>query len=288
MYNNPFDNPNRVEDLLASDRTGGILEVLDLTEYVRRFLIQYFSAISYLGPLREEPSRRYIFDEQVKDIGVKGQNSAYIYNNFKDQIVRYVTLETYFQDSFYAETLEEAVRNCLKEIGILDFDSVKNEELYRFSLSSSEYNEERVNIADVGFGVSQVVPIVIEGLLLDVGQTLILEQPEIHLHPKMQMKLADFILSMGLSGKNIIIETHSEHIINRLVRRIVEDTTGELNSLIGINFIKNSADGSICETVNLSETNGIVNWPEEFFDQAAEEHQKIMNAIINKKFEKKK
>mgnify|MGYP006168049891 FL=1 len=117
---------------------------------------------------------------------------------------------------------------------------------------------------------------------------LILEQPEIHLHPKMQMKLADFILSLALSGKKVIIETHSEHMINRFVRRIVEDTTGELNSLIGINFIKNSTDGSICETVNLSETNGIVNWPEEFFDQAAEEHQKIMNAIINKKIENKK
>ena len=86
----------------------------------------------------------------------------------------------------------------------------------------------------------------------------------------------------------MIIETHSEHIINRFVRRIVEDKSGSLNSLIGINFIKNSADGSISETVNLSETNGIVNWPEEFFDQAAEEQQKIMNAIINKKIKKKK
>ena len=102
------------------------------------------------------------------------------------------------------------------------------------------------------------------------------------------MKLADFILSLALSGKKVIIETHSEHMINRFVRRIVEDTTGELNSLIGINFIKNSVDGSICDAVNLSETNGIVNWPEEIFDQAAEEHQKIMNAIINKKNKKKK
>ena len=61
-------------------------------------------------------------------------------------------------------TLEEAVRDWLDEIGILDFGSVKNEELHRFSLRSSEFNEGRVNIADVGFGVSQVVPIVIEGL----------------------------------------------------------------------------------------------------------------------------
>ena len=103
-----------------------------------------------------------------------------------------------------------------------------------------------------------------------------------------QMKLADFILSMGLSGKNIIIETHSEHIINRLVRRIVEDSTGKLNSIIGINFVKNTDKGSKYETVKISENNGIVNWPEEFFDQAAGEHQKIMNAIIRNKMENKK
>ena len=136
-----------------------------------------------------------------------------------------------------SELPRTAINNWLSEIGILGFESEKNEELYRFSLNASEFSDNKVNIADVGFGVSQVVPIVIQGLLMGDTESLILEQPEIHLHPKMQMKLADFILSLALSGKKVIIETHSEHMINRFVRRIVEDTTGELNSLIGINFI---------------------------------------------------
>ena len=97
------------------------------------------------------------------------------------------------------------------------------------------------------------------------------------------MKLADFILSVALSGGNLIIETHSEHFINRIVRRIVEDETGMLNSLVGINFVKNSDKGSKIEKITLSENDGIENWPDEFFDQAAGEHQKIMNAIIKNK-----
>ena len=264
-------------------------KIIEITDGVRILLTSYFDDISYLGPLREEPARRYIFDDQVNDIGVKGENSAFLFNYFKTKNVSYFAYDPTKEEFVEKEeTLENAAREWLDEIGILGFGSEKSEELYRFSLRSSEFSENKVNIADVGFGVSQVVPIVIQGLLMNLGGTLILEQPEIHLHPKMQMKLADFTLSMALSGKNVILETHSEHVINRFVRRIVEDKSGELNSLIGINFIKNSADGSIIEKVNLSETNGMLNWPDEFFDQAAGEQQKIMNAIINKKMKNKK
>ena len=272
------------EDRFAISRIAQILDRMS------SFLEYHFKNISYIGPLREEPSRRYIFEDTVDDIGVKGENSAFLYNKENIVPIDYVAFDP-IKEVFEpkSELPRTAINNWLSEIGILGFESEKNEELYRLSLSANEFSDKKVNIADVGFGVSQVIPIVIQGLLMGTWESaLILEQPEIHLHPKMQMKLADFILSLALSGKKVIIETHSEHMINRFVRRIVEDTTGELNSLIGINFIKNSADGSICEAVNLSETKGIVNWPEEFFDQAAEEHQKIMNAIINKKIEKKK
>jgi len=259
-------------------------KIIGLSNDFREFLINSFGNIKYLGPLREEPSRRYIYDDQVKDIGVKGENSAYLYNKYRSEQISYFIFDQ-IKEKFIEKTntLDTAVRECLNEIGILDFESVKKEELHRFSLSSSEFNEGRVNIADVGFGVSQVVPIVIAGLLIDPSETLILEQPEIHLHPKMQMKLADFILSVPFSGGKLIIETHSEHLINRIVRRIVEDETGMLKPLIGINFVKNSDKGSEIEKVNLSENDGIENWPDEFFDQAAGEQQKIMNAIIKNK-----
>ena len=150
-------------------------------------------------------------------------------------------------------------------------------------MNASENNDYKVNIADVGFGVSQVVPIIIHGLLLDQYSTLMIEQPELHLHPKMQMKLADFFLALAIDRKNLIIETHSEHIINRLVRRVVEDTDNQFIRLVGINFVSSTKKGSKIDKVVLSDGDGIVNWPDEFFDQAADEQEKIMTAIINKK-----
>jgi predicted ATPase len=118
---------------------------------------------------------------------------------------------------------------------------------------------------------------------MDKGNTLLLEQPEIHLHPNLQMQLSDYFISLALSGKNIIAETHSDHIINRLVRRIVEDEKYNLKDLIGIYFIKPSENGAIFEEIEISDNKGITNWPIDFFDQTANEQMKIMQAGIKKR-----
>ena len=265
-YNGKIVNGGQVE---FEEEPFPILRILQIANRLGSVLEVLFAKITYIGPLREEPSRRYIFEDSVDDIGVKGENSAFLYHQEGGLFIEYMVFDSIKEEFVETGALaREAIGYWLSEIGIFGFTSDKIEELYRFSLNANEFGDEKVNISDVGFGVSQVVPIVIQGLLMDESESLILEQPEIHLHPKMQMKLADFILSLALHGKKVIIETHSEHIINRFVRRIVEDKSGKLNSLIGINFIKNTADGSICEAVNLSETKGIENWPEEFFDQA--------------------
>jgi len=244
-----------------------------------------FNRISYLGPIRGEP-KRVIFDEGYSgNMGTKGENTEFIFDHYIKRRVAY-----YFFDSkenkFNSRktTLRKASELWLSELGIKNFKLKKYaNDILSFHLNSSEYSDYNVSIADVGFGVSQVVPIIIQGLLLGRGGTLMIEQPELHLHPKMQMKLADFFLSLVIAGKKIIVETHSEHIINRLVRRVVEDNNNKFKQLVGINFVSSTKNGSKIEKIELSETEGIVNWPDEFFDQAADEQEKIMTAIIQKK-----
>jgi predicted ATPase len=131
-----------------------------------------------------------------------------------------------------------------------------------------------VNIADIGFGFSQIFPIVVQGLFMPKGHVLLLEQPEIHLHPALQMKLGDFLIALVLSGKQIIVETHSEHIINRLIRRIVEDETQILESRIGISFFTKTSTGVGVEEVIVNDIFGVQNWPDGFFDQAVDEKEK--------------
>jgi predicted ATPase len=113
--------------------------------------------------------------------------------------------------------------------------------------------------------------------------TLMLEQPEIHLHPDLQMQMADYFIALALSSKRVIVETHSEYIVNRLVRRIVEDDTNKYRDLIGIYFIRPSENGSEIDEICVDENHGIVNWPKDFFDQAALEQERILKAGLNKR-----
>jgi len=261
-------------------------ELTLITEKLETLLYRIFFLFTYLGPIRGEPRRR-IFDEgEVTDkMGMKGENAAMIYDRHKSDRIKFYYFDS-VQNEFLVKntTLRIAAEHWLSELGVHNFKIRKYEhDTFSFNMNASEFSDHKVSIADVGFGVSQVFPIIIHGLLMAPVLTLMIEQPELHLHPKMQMKLADFFLSMALTGKKLIIETHSEHIINRLVRRVVEETDNKFNPLVGINFVTKTKNGSKIEKIELSETDGIVNWPDEFFDQAADEQQKILTAIIQKK-----
>jgi predicted ATPase len=253
---------------------------------INNLLQSIFSSYSYIGPLREEPSRRYIYENEITEIGVKGENAAYLYLTDQAKSIN----NHYFYDqkssSFKQKkeiTLSAAVQDWLDFMNIKGFKSELINDIVYLNLNSSSTSKTRVSIADVGFGVSQIFPIILEGLRMSVRNTLLLEQPEIHLHPNLQMQLADYFIALAKSGKKVMVETHSDHIINRLVRRIVEDETGTLKNLIGIHFISATDSGSICEEVCIDENFGVTNWPVDFFDQAAMEQESIIKAGLRKR-----
>ena len=246
-----------------------------------------FSTFTYIGPLREEPSRRYIYEDEIVEIGIKGENAAYIYLAEQDNSIKNLFFYDEENNSFIESTkslkLSKALTNWLNFMKIKDLRPEPTNEIIYLNLNSSSADKTRVNIADVGFGVSQIFPIVLEGLRMPKGNTLLLEQPEIHLHPNLQMQMADYFISLALSNKKVIVETHSDHIINRLVRRIVEDEQFNLKELIGIYFIKPTEKGSVYEEICIDDKRGITNWPIDFFDQTATEQEKILQAGLKKR-----
>ncbi|HDX8356083.1 TPA: DUF3696 domain-containing protein [Aeromonas dhakensis] len=269
---------------LMNSNPGDPWAALDFLNAMNEFLSLENREMSYIGPLREEPSRRYIYENEIIDIGVKGENAAYIYQTEQDNNIK----KHYSFDNGFSLVenvkLSTLVTHWLKLMGINSFLSEQEGELIRLKMLSSSCTETQVNIADVGFGVSQIFPILLEGLRMKENGSLVLEQPEIHLHPGLQMKMADYFISLALSGKNVIVETHSDHIINRLVRRIVEDEEHSLSDIIAIYFIKNDGeDGTYIEEINISSEFGITNWPDGFFDQTASEQELIIRAGINKR-----
>ena len=83
---------------------------------------------------------------------------------------------------------------------------------------------------DVGMGISQVIPVLVAASVLD-HKIICMEQPELHLHPSLQAKLADALISSAIQQRNtLLVETHSEHLILRLLRRIRETTEGDFST----------------------------------------------------------
>lgn len=114
------------------------------------------------------------------------------------------------------------------------------------------------------------------GLTENDGETLLLEQPEIHLHPSAQMSMADFLLAMAVNGKCAVVETHSDHTINRVVRRLMEDIG--LRDMVKIYFVDQDSEGfSSIKAIQVDEVEGAICDNSNFFFRFASETEKIID-----------
>jgi predicted ATPase len=128
----------------------------------------------------------------------------------------------------------------------------------------------------------------VQGLLSKKDDTLIFEQPELHCHPRVQSRLADFFLSLTLMGRQCIVETHSEYIVKRMRTLIAEDLDNTLNHLIQIYFASRSDGETIFRNIEVNEYGAILDWPPGFFDEAENEGNRLIKSAILKKSKIKK
>ncbi len=234
-----------------------------------RVLAAEFNKINIIGPIREAPLRHYISLDMYSEIGIKGENTAQFLGQYGDSPINCFLPE---DSKIRSVPLIDAVVKWANHMGI-ERPSVVNTDVPGAKLTQIMIGEQ--NLADVGFGVSQVLPILVEGLTLPSENTLMLEQPEIHLHPKMQMEIADFLVKMAEHGKNLIVETHSDHIINRIVKRALENRV--FREKVKIYYIEKRENGNSGWTeVQINEVLGIDEAPEGFFDQYAAETEQIL------------
>ena len=132
---------------------------------------------------------------------------------------------------------------------------------------------------NVGSGISYLISILIVCLASEKNSTIIIENPEIHLHPKAQSKLTEFLYFIAKSGRQIFIETHSEHIINSIRVGITKNVPGYLidKNLISVNFVTfDDIDGTTSIKMNFDENGTILNPQPEFFDQFTLDLEKMV------------
>lgn len=263
----PLEDPDKF--YRVSDATRARFQNADFLSDFALETESMLERLYFLGPLREPPQRTYQWSgDTPSDVGSKGQYSIAAILAAKAQGLKLNRGPKKRQlefDAFIAE--------WLKDLGIIESFSVRAvaegrkefEVLVRTKNDSTE-----VKITDVGFGVSQVLPALVEAFYCPRNSTVWMEQPEIHLHPQVQAELADAFISAIRSRENgvprnvqLIVESHSEHFLNRLQRRIAE---GEIQPQeVAIYFCSNEAGSAEIEELKVNLFGDIENWPNNFF-----------------------
>lgn len=239
------------------------------------FLRKLWSGFRYIGLIREAPKRFYLFDDLRRiDIGINGEYTPLVL-----AVEQETTVPKYYRCIYEGKHIKNyelrEQDKLLESVNWWLSDCMKLPQIYSVAGLRGVINQVRLNslgvevdLPDLGFGVSQILPILVECLRTAERETIILEQPEIHLHPSLQSKLADFFICMAKSGKNLVIETHSEHLINRLCLRIAQEESNDTRNLINILFISFDEQNktSISRLVEINKYGEIENWPVGFFD----------------------
>jgi predicted ATPase len=171
----------------------------------------------------------------------------------------------------------------LEELGLANNISASKLNDTRVELMVSRYKKsskkDNVNIADVGFGVSQVLPVLLALLCATKNQFVYIEQPELHLHPKAQFKLAKIITKAVMRGVKVIIETHSSLLIRGIQIDVVEKKLDYEKTSLNW-FTQNPETGETDVTsVTLDKLGAFGDWPEDFDDISLSVEEKYLNAV---------
>ncbi len=241
--------------------------------------------LHYVGPLRSEPQRAYFIFGDRLELDHRGENSAQILWLEKDKPVEYL-----IDDQKESLALLDAVNRTLAMMGLpQSIAPISREDVVsQLMLPLIGDDAQQVTIVDVGFGVGQLLPIVVAGLRAKRGDLLIFEQPETHLHPRIQASLASFFVLLTRLGKRVLVETHSDHLINGLRQQIAGDLEDELElaAKIHIVFVRPPRDrevGASIETLEFDEYGLVANWPPEFLPQSMVEVQELLRAAAAKR-----
>ncbi|MBQ7149579.1 MAG: DUF3696 domain-containing protein [Prevotella sp.] len=255
---------------------------------------EYFgSNIKYLGPLREEPKALYPLANGLSstDVGLKGENTAAVFENNKNKIVSYIDPADIENTDCKTlkkqkDTLKIVIAKWLKYLGVANDIITNDKGKFGHELNiETEGNKIKQDLTHVGVGVSQVLPILVMSLLAKKGDVLIMEQPELHLHPKVQTRLADFFITMNALGKQCLIETHSEYLINRLRYFVAISDDSKIAKETMIYFVeKDKQTGcSKYREVTINKYGVIEDWPDGFFDESQKQSEAILKAGMEKR-----
>lgn len=241
------------EAIVALGADGPLVQ--DLSLAIRREL----EGLRYLGPLRRKPERDYVWNKSSPgDIGSDGGKTI-------DALLASALL----RDVEQAKVLE-GVSHWLTRMKLADKLEVRQVGRSTRYEVVVHRNGVLANLRDVGIGISQVLPVLTLAHFAPAGSTIILEEPEIHLHPLAQSVLADlFVETSNKRQVQFIVETHSEHLFRRMQTLIAQRKTKLQH--FAMYFVERLHNSAVLRTLSVDGFGTVGNWPEHFFGDAVGE-----------------
>ncbi|OQX14811.1 MAG: hypothetical protein BWK80_41505 [Desulfobacteraceae bacterium IS3] len=230
---------------------------------------KFFKNLLNIGPLRTAPKRFYLFTgENPASVGTSGENALPL-----------LFLSKY---SGTPDELEAKVNDWLAAYNYQFEWKMLGSNLGQFVLKDTRSGLE-VNLKDAGFGLSQVLPVVIQAYAAPKDSIVLIEQPEIHLHSRAQAELGDlFLKAVSDKPKKLIIETHSENLLLRIRRRMAENQLKKnpdpniMPDNIAIYFIENQNGQSIAHKIKLNDKGDFENPPDDFRKLFTDDFEEVM------------
>lgn len=245
-------------------------------DFVQMLNLQHeklFRLVSYLGPLRTKAERLYSWTGiEPESVGYAGENTVAAILAGKNRKISF----GYKQP---AKPFEKIIAHQLKQMGLIEEFQVnpisRQRQEYEVKLRTKG-SRDWVDLPDVGFGISQVLPVLVQCFYAPGNSIIVMEQPEIHLHPGAQAALADVMIDVINSRENgedraiqLIIETHSEHFLRRLQRRMAENIVSQ--EKVSAYFANITKSPATLEPLQIDMFGNILNWPEHFFGDEMED-----------------
>lgn len=249
-------------------------------------MLQHFY---YLGPLRSYPRRSYQWSgDAPPDVGPQGEHviAALLAATEAGRKINRGPRRHY-------EPFDEFIAGWLKDLKLINEFRVKplakGRKEYEVLIKTHPGAPE-VKVTDVGFGISQMLPAVVQAFYAPANSVVWLEQPEIHLHPHVEAGLADVFISAVRAYEDnkprhvqVIVESHSEYFLTRLQRRVAEDAISP--DEVAIYVVKRNDSGVELEPLRMNLYGEIENWPENFFGDEMTDIAERTRATIKRKRE---
>lgn len=239
-------------------------------------LTKVSQSVRYLGPLREEPQvvSKIGPRSRTTPVGVRGELTAELLSN-RTSPVKYRDWDGNERTS----DLTTAVGLWASYLGIGEAVTVEDQGKLGRGLRVNVNGVDR-DLTMVGVGASQLLPVIAIVLDAPPQSLVLLEQPELHLHPSVQSRLGDFLL-FARKDLGIIVETHSEYLITRVRRRVADRRVSRRR--VHVLFAEPLAEGTEVRELRISDLGNLDEWPNGFFDSQEQDSRAIVRAITSRR-----